>query len=280
LLEVAPGFEHDRVVRSGLRRILPVLAFGLGLSRTAGAEPTAGTKVSSDPAADPERRFRLRFIVPAWLPLFDLESSLEAKGSTSHVIETKSEVRWVATGMLEAGYRPLVARADLFGVGFADQVLTKDGQATSLTLKSSGFIARAVLMVELGPWRLSQRRPRRMVFAPLVGVRYNRIGLDVERHEELSTKYQWTDPIVGVRNEFLLGDWRIGMHTDVGGFSVSSDLAFWAALNVEYMLTRWLSLWVGWQHYQVLFQRNASGGEQSLSFVLSGPSAGIGIHVF
>jgi hypothetical protein len=135
-------------------------------------------------------------------------------------------------------------------------------------------------MWELGPWRLSRKRPRRMVLAPLIGGRYNRIGLDVERQKDLSTHYQWADPIVGVRNEFLLGDWRIGMHVDVGGFTVSSDIAFWAATNVEYMLTRWLSLWIGWQHYQVMFQRQEGGGEQSLNFVLSGPSAGIGIHVF
>ena len=272
-------FEQNGVVRSGLRRALPTVALGLVLARPAGAEPVSGGK-GTDPGAESERRFRLRFIVPAWLPLFDLESSLEAKGSTSHVIETKSEVRWVAIGMVEAGYRPLVVRADVFGIGFGDQVLTKDGAPTSLTLESSGVIARGLVMYELGPWRLSHKRPRSMVFAPLVGGRYNRIGLDVQRHQELSTHYEWADPIVGVRNEFLLGDWRIGMHADVGGFSVSSDLAFWAALNVEYILTRWLSLWIGWQHYQVMFQRSANGGEQSLNFVLSGPSAGIGIHVF
>ena len=282
-LEVGAGVEHEDVVRSGLCRALPILACGLLLGRTARAEPAAEPAAGSratDPGTDAENRFRLRFILPAWLPLFDLESSLEAKGSTTHVIETKSEVRWVAIGMIEAGYRPFIVRADVFGVGFGDQVLTQNGEATALTLETSGVIARGVLMLELGPWRLSRKRPRRMVLAPLIGGRYNRIGLDVQRHKELSTHYEWADPIVGVRNEFLLGDWRIGMHTDVGGFTLASDLAFWAALNVEYMITRWLSLWIGWQHYQVLFQRSANGGEQSLNFVLSGPSAGIGIHVF
>lgn len=266
-------------MRSGFFRALPLLALGVGLTRPVAAAPEGGAK-ASDPGAQSEPRFRLRFIVPAWLPLFDLESSLEAKGSTSHVIETKSEVRWVAIGMLEAGYRPLIVRGDVFGVGFGDQVLTQNGDPTALTLESSGLIARGFVMWEFGPWRLSHKHGRRMVLAPLAGVRYNRYGLDVQRHEELSTHFEWTDPIVGVRNEFILGDWRIGMHTDVGGFTLSSDLAFWAALNVEYMLTRWLSLWIGWQHYQVMFQREDEGRQQSLNFVLSGPSAGIGIHVF
>jgi hypothetical protein len=279
-LEAAPRFEHDAPVRPGLRQVLSILALGMGLTRVAAAEPVAKSAAASDPGAEERGRFRLHFIVPAWLPLFDVESSLEAKGSTTHVIETKSEVRWVAIGMLEAGYRPLIARGDVFGVGFGDQVLMQNGQPTSLTVESSGVIARGFVMYELGPWRLSRSRPRRMVLAPLVGGRYNSIALDVARQKELSTHYRWADPIVGVRNEFLLGDWRIGTHVDVGGFGVSSDLAYWAALNVEYMLTRWLSLWIGWQHYQVLFQRAASGGEQSLNFVLSGPSAGIGIHVF
>lgn len=266
-------------MRPGFRRVLSVLALGLGLARPARAEPAIGGR-ASDPGAESEARFRLRFILPIWLPLFDLESSLEAKGGTSHVIETKSEVRWVAIGMLEAGYRPFLVRGDVFGVGFADQVLMDNGEPTSLTLDSSGVIARGFAMLELGPWQLSRRNSRRMVLAPLAGVRYNRIGLDVARQKELSTHYEWADPIVGVRNEFILGDFRIGMHTDVGGFTLSSDLAFWAALNVEYMITRWLSFWVGWQHYQVMFQRQSDRGEQSLNFVLSGPSAGIGVHVF
>ena len=279
LLEAAAGFEHEFVVRSGSCRAFPILAFVLGLARSAEAEPEVGAR-ASEAAAEAEPRFRLRFILPAWLPLFDLESSLEAKGSTSHVIETKSEVRWVAIGMLEAGYRPLIVRGDVFGVGFGDQVLTQNGEPTALTLESSGVIARGFVMWEFGPWWLSRKRSRRMVLAPLAGVRYNRYGLDVQRDKELSTHFEWTDPIVGVRNEFILGDWRIGMHTDVGGVTVSSDLAFWAALNVEYMITRWLSFWIGWQHYQVMFQRQSERGEQSLNFVLSGPSAGIGIHVF
>jgi hypothetical protein len=70
------------------------------------------------------------------------------------------------------------------------------------------------------------------------------------------------------------------MHTDVGGFTVGSDLAFWASANVEFMIAKWFSVWVGWQHYQVLFQRTTSHGPTSLEFVLTGPSAGFGFHVF
>jgi hypothetical protein len=128
---------------------------------------------------------------------------------------------------------------------------------------------------------LSARHPeRRFSWGPLAGVRYNRFGVDAAEHADFAAHYAWLDPIVGVRDEFTLGRWRLGMHTDVGGFGVSSDLAFWASASVEYMIANWFSVWIGWQHYQVLFQRNSSTGPTSFEFVLTGPSAGFGFHVF
>jgi hypothetical protein len=242
---------------------------------------------SAPPVAPEERReeeespVRLRFVLPLWLPLLDMQSSATSEGTETEIVETESEVTWVLTGMLEAGYRPIVVRIDLFGIGFGDQILRENGEPTDIVIESSGFVGRAVLMYELGPWRFSRNDARkRFLLAPLAGARYNRLAFETGEQTEISGVYDWVDPLVGARTEFFLGDWRIGTHIDVGGFGVSSELAFWAAVNIEYMITSWFSLWIGWQHYQVLFKAESNQGEERLELFLTGPSAGLGLHVF
>lgn len=198
----------------------------------------------------------------------------------SDLVQTQTEVRWVAMGMLELGYRPVIARVDVFGVGFGDQLLRKNGEPTEVSADSSALMARALLLYELGPYRLSRRHAdRRLSFGPLVGARYNRVGIESSERTELLGHYGWVDPLVGARTELELGRWRIGMHTDIGGFGIHSDLALWASATFEYSIVRWFSVWLGWQHYQVLFQRATERGSQSLQFTLTGPSAGFGLHV-
>ena len=196
------------------------------------------------------------------------------------LVQTQSQVEWVAMGMLELGYRPIIARGDVFGIGFDGKLLRENGEATNASVQSSALMARGMLMYEFGPYRLSQRHAdRRFSFSPLAGVRYNRVAMEATEPTPLAGHYAWLDPLVGVRDEFVLGRWQLGMHTDVGGFTVGSDLAFWASATVEYMIVRWFSVWIGWQHYQVLFQRKAEHGPTSLELVLTGPSAGFGFHV-
>jgi len=260
-------------------RLLLAVTFALGLCSSAGAEPSANR--SAPLPEEPTTRMRLRFVLPVWLPLLVFEGSTQSKGTLSDLVQTQTEVRWVAMGMLELGYRPIIARADVFGIGFGDKLLRHDGEPTNSAVDSSALMTRGFLMYEFGPYRLSQRHPdRRFSWGPLAGVRYNRIGIEATENTDFSAHYAWLDPIAGVREEFVLGRFRLGMHTDVGGFTVSSDLAFWASASVEFMIAKWFSVWIGWQHYQVLFQRSTSSGATSLEFVLTGPSAGFGFHVF
>ncbi|HEY3497475.1 MAG TPA: hypothetical protein VGK73_22415, partial [Polyangiaceae bacterium] len=231
--------------------------------------------------AEDELDFRLRFVLPMWLPLLAMDSSAETEGGGSDVVETQAEVKWVIMGRLEAGYHPIIARADVFGIGLGEQFVRRNGELTDASVEASGVIGRAILMYEFGPWRLRKHSPRhRFLFAPLAGGRYNRVALEASEQTELSGAYDWIDLLVGLRTEFLLGNWRLGTHVDVGGFGVSSELAFWASANVEYMIASWFSIWIGWQHYQVLFEKSSDRGEHKLELFLTGPSAGIGFHVF
>ncbi len=245
----------------------------------AAARPLGAVNVTGLSAAD---RIRLRFVLPLWLPVLAMQSSTESKGTLTDLVQTQTAVRWVAMGMLELGYRPIIARGDVFGIGFDDQLLRKNGEPTDIAVHSSALMTRGMLMYEFGPYRLSQRHAdRRFSFAPLVGVRYNRVGIESVEQTDLAGHYSWLDPLIGIRDEFSLGRWQLGMHTDVGGFGIGSgsDFAFWASATVEYLIFPWFSVWIGWQHYQVLFQRSGEHGPTSLEFTLTGPSAGLGFHV-
>jgi hypothetical protein len=259
-------------------RILVLALTLLGVSLTTQARATQSVEERND---DEENPLRLRFVLPMWLPLLAMEGSAESGGAETDLLETETEVRWVVIGLLEAGYRPLVARVDAFGVGFGDRVLWQNGQKSDVTYDSSGLIARAILTYEFGPYRLSRTsRHKQFVFAPLAGARYNGLRLDLTEPSELDAEYTWIDPLAGARTEFMLHDWRLGTHLDVGGFGVSSDFAFWAAATVEYMIVKWFSVWLGWQHYQVLFRHESERGEHRIRLYLTGPSAGFGVHLF
>jgi hypothetical protein len=266
-----------------LRAVARLLCFALTLFGVSFSTHARATQSVEQRARDEEDddSLRLRFVLPVWLPLLAMEGSAQSEGSGTDLFETETEVRWVVIGMLEAGYRPIVARVDAFGVGFGDRVLFRDGKASNVAYDSSGLIARAVLSYEFGPYRLSRTsKYKKFVFAPLAGARYNGVKLDLTEPSELDADYAWIDPLAGARTEFMLGRWRLGTHLDVGGFGVSSELAFWAAATVEYMILDFFSIWLGWQHYQVLFEHESERTEERIRLYLTGPSAGFGLHLF
>lgn len=223
---------------------------------------------------------RLDAVIPLWLPFLALETTIESDSTLGENIETETEVAWVVIGSLEVGYEALAARADAFGIGFEDTVLRRSGEDTDIVVESSGFVARGILMYEFGPWRLKRNKPAwQYSIAPLAGARYNRIGLATGERTEIEGDYSWTDPLVGARMDLRLGDWRFGTHLDLGGFGVSSEVAFWAAATVDYMITSWFSVWGGWQHYQVYFEHTSTEEVETLELFLTGPSAGVSFHI-
>lgn len=257
------------------------LIFGwswLGNAHAAAAD--ANAVATPRESAEDESRVRLKFVLPLWLPLLALNSSATVEGSQTEVVEAETEVSWIVIGMLDVGYRPFVARVDVFGVGFGETLSLKGGGERQIAFDGSGFVGRAILMYELGPWALNRTRTNRFLVAPLAGARYNQVKFEAAEASDLNGRYRWVDPVVGVRTEFTLGDFRLGTHIDFGGFGASSDLAFWGALTAEYFITNWFSIWLGWQHYQVHFEETSDRGEEQLGLYLTGPSAGFGLSVF
>ena len=195
----------------------------LGNARAAAAD--ANAVATPRERAEDESRVRLKFVLPLWLPLLALNSSATVEGSQTEVVEAETEVSWIVIGMLDVGYRPLVARVDVFGVGFGETLSLKGGGERQIAFDGSGFVGRAILMYELGPWALNRTRTNRFLVAPLAGARYNQVKFEAAEASDLNGRYRWVDSVVGVRTEFTLGDFRLGTHIDFGGFGASSVIS-------------------------------------------------------
>jgi hypothetical protein len=96
-------------------------------------------------------------------------------------------------------------------------------------------------------------------FADLyTGVRYNSLTMDFEGTKngpgkllptEISAEKDWLDPIVGVRAQWYLSDKvYLAGKSDVGGFSVGSDLAWSVQGTVGYQFTKSVSSEIGYRY--------------------------------
>jgi hypothetical protein len=247
------------------------------LATVAHADPSSAP---ATPASEAPDVWRLRFVLPVWLPFSKAESRtdvpLPAGGPPA--LETRTSVEWFLLGVLEAGYRPISARFDVFGAGFHDRLEHQNGTTTNVAVDSSGVIARGLVGYEFGPFRRGAGRWYSMT--PLIGVRYNQLGFSVPDHSALAGDYRWVDPLVGARADFTLQKWRVMTELDFGGFGAGSDFALWAQVSGEYMLASWCALWAGWQHYEVLLEQPVKRPDRRMLLYLTGPAVGFSFHIF
>lgn len=84
----------------------------------------------------------------------------------------------------------------------------------------------------------------------------------------------WVDPIVGVRlNQRLTGPWSLQLRGDVGGFGVSSDIVWQAVGMISYDLSPGSTLFAGWRHAAVDYQK----GNFIYDVASSGPILGLAL---
>jgi hypothetical protein len=90
--------------------------------------------------------------------------------------------------------------------------------------------------------------------SPTVGVRYNRIKVEVDFDPALLPGFEtegtknWVDPIVGLAMHYDINDrWFVNALADVGGFGVGSDLTAQGFLTVGYKWTETISTAIGYR---------------------------------
>lgn len=86
-----------------------------------------------------------------------------------------------------------------------------------------------------------------------------------------SADKEWIDPILGVRSQWNLGEkWFLAGRSDVGGFSVGSDLTWSVQGTVGYRFTEKVSAELGYRYLDTDFQDGAFTYDMSTSGIFTG----------
>ena len=82
----------------------------------------------------------------------------------------------------------------------------------------------------------------------------------------------WVDPIVGLNAELAIGRrWVAHLWSDIGGFDIGSELAFWIVPAIEYRFTNVFSLALGWAHMTAKYEEGSGPNRFAWNLSLSGP---------
>jgi hypothetical protein len=104
------------------------------------------------------------------------------------------------------------------------------------------------------------------------GVGYD--GPDLQRQSDASKT--WVDPLVGVQVTAPLAQrWWLGLHGDVGGFGVGSDLAWQAWANVGFRASDSVSVVLGYRAIDIDFQEGSGTDLFHYDVLTAGPQLGV-----
>jgi hypothetical protein len=94
----------------------------------------------------------------------------------------------------------------------------------------------------------------------------------------LDGKTSWGEPLFGMKMLLdMRRGWLFGIEGDVGGFGVGSEISGWVNAKVQYAITDWWNLWLGWVLY---YSRFAPNDASEFELMLQGPGIGLGIPLF
>ena len=107
------------------------------------------------------------------------------------------------------------------------------------------------------------------------GLRYQ--GQFVE--EKLDESRSWIDPFVGVHLAVPLAKrWRLGIHGDIGGFGVGSDLAWQAYADVGFRASDLISVIVGYRAIDMDYEHGGGDDLFGYDMLIAGPQLGVAFH--
>ncbi len=120
----------------------------------------------------------------------------------------------------------------------------------------------------------------------LGGVRYYSIDAQVDLsvggvpQPDLDADKSWIDPIVGVRYERPFAeDWAFHARADVGGFGVGSEFAWNALVLVDYRLSSYARLFLGYRALDFDFADGSGSDRVEYDLRLWGPLIGVSFEL-
>ncbi len=107
------------------------------------------------------------------------------------------------------------------------------------------------------------------------GLRYAGLVVDDRVDESRS----WIDPFVGVHLAVPLAKrWRLGIHGDIGGFGVGSDLAWQAHADVGFKASNVVSIILGYRAIDMDYEHTSGDDLFRYDMLISGPQLGVAFH--
>ena len=107
-----------------------------------------------------------------------------------------------------------------------------------------------------------------------LGIGLGHAGANLER--EADAGKSWVDPFVGAHLIAPLSDrWWLGLHGDVGGFGVGSDLAWQAYGNIGFRGSDLVSVVVGYRALDMDYQEGSGNDLFRYDVLTAGPQIGV-----
>jgi hypothetical protein len=162
--------------------------------------------------------------------------------------------KWVLTS--DITYVDLEASSDV-----ADGTATATVQETLLEVTGGYRVSRAVTLFAGARWvDLGS------------GLRY--AGPSGEGEAEVSKS--WVDPIFGIHLIAPLSQrWWLGVHGDVGGFGVGSDLAWQAYADIGFRASDLVSVIAGYRAIDIDYQEGSGNDLFRYDMLIAGPQIGV-----
>jgi hypothetical protein len=115
----------------------------------------------------------------------------------------------------------------------------------------------------------------------LAGARYVDLGVGLSYagpslEQDADASKSWVDPFVGAHVTAALGErWWLGVHGDVGGFGVGSELAWQAYANVGFRASDLVSVVAGYRAFDVDYQDGSGDDLFRYDVLTAGPQIGV-----
>jgi hypothetical protein len=115
----------------------------------------------------------------------------------------------------------------------------------------------------------------------LAGARYVDLGLGLRYtgpnlERDVDASKSWVDPFVGANLSLPLGGrWWLGVHGDVGGFGIGSELAWHAYANVGFRASDLVSVVVGYRALDMDYEDGSGDDLFRYDVLTAGPQIGV-----
>lgn len=252
------------------------------VAASAEAQKKRGEEHSADCQVCWEGASGIELAVPLWLPVVGLDGQGKTDDGTTQRLTYDPELQFAFIAQLRWRIGPVGIDLTVNGGGLGTQIIRSQEGEPLGEVDLAAFFGKAAFNLYTPAYRVGQgSRASRLAIWPYLGLRYALLsgkGAAADQSMVLDGKTSWGEPLFGVKMLLdMRRGWLFGVEGDVGGFGVGSEISGWVNAKVQYAITDWWNLWLGWVLY---YSRFAPNDSSEFELMLQGPGIGLGIPLF